>query len=789
MLAARPARAEDIVRAFDLRGDDLSSALITLAVQADVSIGRAPGVACATHAAPLVGRYTVQQALNRLLKGTGCGYRMIDPRAVLIVKAARPPPPPAPKSIAVDLPSQEVVVTASRRGETIDRSPYDVTRVSEGELTDMRISDAGGLASLVAGMTVTNLGPGRDKIILRGLSDGIYTGRTQTTVGLYLDDVPLTYNAPDPDLRLIDVDAVEILQGPQGVLYGAGSIGGVVHIITRKPDLERYSGSLDVTASATRSGDPSTVVEGVANLPIFQDRLGVRLAAYRELDGGYIDDPLVGRSNVNDTTRQGARIQALWQISPAWKATLGGVYQSITSADTQYGVGGLQAYTRDNLVPEPHDNDFDEVSLMVEGGGPGWRFKSSTNRTRHQIASQYDASDALSQFAPGLTGAAPFNETDRKNLLSQEFTLASTPSAKTQWIVGLFALDDQENSASLLNDISGAAPPTLALYAENRSDTIDDYAAYGEVTYPVLSKVFLTVGARLFQSIESTGSIVSTPSATRSVHGTTRDHGLAPKAVLRYQASPTLMLYLQGAEGYRGGGLNTSGLPGQAFGAGPSGMQPFQRYAGDQLWNYEVGAKASMFRSRLSLRAAVFYDTWDNIQTDQIQPSGLPYTANVGDGVNKGVELEALYQPTANLFLRGDAVFNDPQLIGRAAGFAAVSGASLPGIASVSYGGEISYRRPLSRRITAFANARAAYVGSSTISFDASSRAAMGRYTAATLATGVETKAWRLEAFIDNPADTVGDTFAFGNPFSVRVEKQTTPLRPRTIGLKLHAAF
>jgi outer membrane receptor protein involved in Fe transport len=783
-------RAQDALRTFDLRSRDLSSALIALAVQADVSIGRSPGVTCGGRAAPLLGRYTVGEALERLLKGTGCTYRMIDPRTVLIVSRARPPSSKSPPRIATpDLPSQEVVVTASRRQESIERSPYDLTRVGEDELAGGRIFDSGGLASLVAGMTVTNLGPGRDKILLRGLSDGIFTGRTQSTVSLYLDDVPLTYNAPDPDLRLIDVDAVEVLRGPQGVLYGAGSIGGVVHVITRKPDLERYSANMEATGESTEGGAPSSVVEGVVNLPLVQDRIGVRIAAYKEADGGYIDDPALGRTDVNATDRTGARLLALFQIAPNWKATLGGVYQSISSADTQYGIAGLPPYTRNNLVQEPHDNDFNELSLVIEGAGEGWRFKSSTSRVRHQIDSRYDASDSLSYFAPGLTGAAPFDEADRKSLLSQEFTLASNTSGKAQWIVGLFALDDQENSASRLTDLSGAVSPTTILYSENRSDTIDEYAAYGEITYSPLHNLFLTLGGRAFQSRASTGSVVATPSAARSVNARIQDQGFAPKVVARYQITDAAMIYAQATEGYRGGGLNTSGLPGQVFGSIGSGGQPFQKFTGDQLWNYEIGAKLTAFSSRIGLRTAVFYDSWQNIQTDQILPSGLPYTANVGDGLNKGVEIEALYQPTPHLFFRGNAVFNDPDLVNRAPGFASVPEASLPGVSRVSFGAEARYSRPLSETVTVFAGARASYVGSSTIGFDAATMATMGRYATGTLTAGAKIGRWTVEAFIDNPADTTGDTFAFGNPFSIRVEKQITPLRPRTVGLSLGAAF
>jgi iron complex outermembrane receptor protein len=781
----------DAIYTFNIPRQTLASALITLALEGDISISRPPGLTCRGQNLGLIGRYTIAKALETLLKNSGCTFVMADARTVKIVAAVKVPPSrSAPKGREPDPASPtEVVVTASRRSEAIDRSPFDVTRVGGDELLDGQVTDIGDLASMVAGMTVTNLGPGRDKILLRGLSDGIFTGRTQSTVGLYLDDVPLTYNAPNPDLRMIDIEAVEVLRGPQGALYGAGSIGGVVHILTRQPDLEAYSGSLDATASITEGGGPSTAVDGVVNLPLVQDRLGLRIVAYRELDGGYIDDEALKLSNVNETTRTGARVLALLQLGGNWKATLGGIYQALNSADSQYGTEGIGTFSRANLVREPQDNDFNELSLVIEGGQNGWRFKSSTARVHHQITSQYDASDSLALFAPGLTGAAPFTELDHKSILSQEFTLASDTTNAVQWLVGVFASDDEENSASRLTDLSGPVPPTEVLYSEDRSDTIDEYAAYGEFTFSPLPKVFLTIGGRLFRSEASTRSTVANPTLMRSVNAQINDQGVAPKAVARYQFTSRAMIYAQATEGYRGGGLNTSGVLGQTFGTVASGVQPFQKFSGDELWNYEIGAKLTTFGSKLSVRAAAFYDSWQNIQSDQILPSGLPFTANVGDGLNEGLEIEALFQPSPRLFVRGNAVFNDPELIARAPSFASVAEARLPGIARSSLGIEGDYHRPLNGGVVAFANLRASYVGRSTTSFDAATIATMGDYFTETLSAGLGFGSWRLGFFVDNPGNTVGNTFAYGNPFSIRTVKQITPLTPRTVGMSLRAAF
>lgn len=758
-----------------------------MALQTGASIGREGRVVCAQSPVSLIGLFTVTAALKRLLKDSGCDFDVIDAKTVAIVRAAKPPPLFRPTSPQI-APTSDVVVTATRRSELIDRSPYDVTRLGGDELRSSRIEDAGDLAPFVAGMTVTNLGAGRDKILLRGLSDGVFTGRTQSTVGLYLDDAPLTYNAPDPDLRLLDVAGVEVLRGPQGALYGAGSIGGVVHIITNKPDLNHYSAALDVTGSTTEGGAPSSVVEGVVNAPLIGDRLGVRVAAYKEADGGYIDDVALHRNDVNSATRTGARGQALWIIDPRWSVTLGGVYQSITAKDTQYATAGLGPYQRDNLVQEPHDNDFNETSLVIEGGGPGWRLKSSTSRVRHQIDSRYDASLALDDFLAGAAGSAAFDEADRKSLLSEEITVASSGAGSFQWLSGLYALDSQELSQSKLTDLPSGGSPT-SLYAENRSDHTTELAAYGEVTFAPLQKVSVTLGGRLFQSRVSTTSTVTALNGAQRINAKVGNRGLAPKIVVRYDLARHAIAYVQATEGYRGGGVNTSGLPGQTFSVGGSGAEPFRRYGGDELWNYEVGAKVLLLGERLRLRADLFYDAWRNIQTDQLLPSGLPFTANVGDGSNQGLEVEAVYQPLAGLSVRADAVLNDPELVHRNPAFPTNTDARLPGIARTTYGGDARYERRLSGFISGFLNAQAAYVGRSTLSFDPATSAVMGGYWTSKLSGGVERRGWRLELFVNNPANEVGDTFAFGDPFSIRRVRQSTPLRPRTVGLTVGASF
>ncbi|WP_312406405.1 TonB-dependent receptor plug domain-containing protein, partial [Brevundimonas sp.] len=251
-------------------------ALLDLALQARVSLGG--GVAACTGTSPaLRGRMTLDAALDRILAGSGCRY-LIRPDGAVIISSApriasspaspssRPAPRPAPQPEAVQV--SEVVVTAPRRPELIQRSSSAMTAVTGDRIGRSGVTGMQGLDSLVSGMTVTNLGPGRNKILLRGISDGVFTGLTQSTVGLYLDLTPITYSAPDPDLKLIDIDRVEVLRGPQGTLYGTGPIGGVVRIVTRRPEFGREDLAVALTRSHTHGGGTNTDYNIVANLPL-----------------------------------------------------------------------------------------------------------------------------------------------------------------------------------------------------------------------------------------------------------------------------------------------------------------------------------------------------------------------------------------------------------------------------------------------------------------------------------------------------------------------------------------
>lgn len=775
-------------RHFAIPAQAPAEALITFAIQADISIG---GVsACVGRSRGLDGTFTIREGLERLTAGA-CGFEIVDPRTVRIVARPKPPPAPAatlrpparPAASSPIIQISEVQVTATKRPETSNRIPASVSVVGADQLDATGSIDASGAIRQIAGVTMTNLGAGRDKILLRGLSDGAFTGRTRSTVGTFLDDAPITYNAPDPDLRLADVEAVEVVRGPQGALYGAGSLSGVYRIVTRKPKLGEFEGKVSALGAWTESGSPSRQLEGMINLPIAGDRIAARLVAYHEVQGGYLDDLNLRLTNVDKTNRDGGRLAVRAQVTDDWTATLSAAVQRLGSNDTQY-VTNSRSLTRTNRVRENHDNNFLETALTIEGTGGWGRLKSSTAYVRHDFASQYDASAALSLFGDSEANFGVYEETAKVEMFSQDLVLTSTGSGPFRWLAGAYGSFSIEKTPSTLNSrVTGSAIPRR-IYTEYRTDRRAGVALYGKASYDIAPGWTASAGARVFNIHLRTSSdvVVVNPAQSRGFVKTDQFEGWSPELSLQYEFADGDLVYLLGSEGYRPGGFNSGGLTRPS--PSRSAFQP------DRLRNYEAGAKLRFLDRRLDIRTAVFYDLWDDIQTDQyLSPSGLAYTANVGDGRNLGLEIETSWRPNARWNLQANALFDSPKVTRVNPAFATRVQDRLPGVPDISFGGLAAYERPVSDDLALIFTVEAGYVGRSRLSFDPAISPVMGGYFTGKLSAQLKAEGWRLAAFIENPTNSKGDTFAYGNPFTFGQVRQVTPQRPRTLSLALTAAF
>ncbi len=308
---------------------------------------------------------------------------------------------------------------------------------------------------------MTNLGPGRDKLLMRGLSDGAFTGRTRSTVGTYLDDTPINYNAPNPDLRLVDVERVETLRGPQGALYGSGALSGVYRVVANKPDPSTLAAAIIGASAWTKGGSPSREIEGFFNAPLVEDRAAVRAVAYYDLQGGYLDNVALRLSNVDSTTRVGGRLAVRAQLNDAWRVDVSTAIQRLrsrdaqyTSMDAQHTTAGLTASQRARGTRETHDNDFALGTVSVQGDLGFANLASSTSYIRHDFASQYDAtgpsSDILKIFDVPANAVGVYSERTRSRRFVQDLVLTSAQQGKFRWLAGAYASASLERTPSFL---------------------------------------------------------------------------------------------------------------------------------------------------------------------------------------------------------------------------------------------------------------------------------------------------------------------------------------------------
>lgn len=763
---------------FHVEPQSYPEALLDLAQQANVTlIGAA---ACAGHSREgLVASLTLEQALARLLADAPCTWRIIAPGAIEISARSRTEPAQLSPPVTVS----ELVVTATKRVRNPKELAVAVTAIPRGSVQAIGASDAGEAASQFAGVLATNLGPGRNKLLLRGLSDGAYSGRTRSTVATYLDDIPINYNAPDPDLRLVDVDRVEVARGPQGALFGAGSLSGVYRVVTHKPDLEQFSAQLRASGAVTKGGDPSGSFEGYVNVPILPYELGVRVAAYEEIQGGYLDDILRQRSNVDRTERRGARLIVTYEPNDAWSVNLTAAGQHLRSDETHYTAPGM-GLKRAVRIAEPHVNDIELATATIRHTWGWGDLTSSTGYVRHRYGSVYDSTDQVHRYTEFAERAA-YSERTRTNLIVEDLFLTSRGAGPFQWLAGLYgSYTTVKSPTEFLAQLSFAAP-LVHVYGDNRRDYVREAAAYGEASYEFAPGWTVAMGGRVFTIDTRTKSdVVSEGFAPRSLDRTTTFNGFSPKLSVQWKFAEGDLVYAVVSEGYRSGGVNSGG-------ANPLQAER-ETFSPDRLVNYEVGLKLSALEERLSLNSALFYSLWDDIQTDQFRPSGIAYTTNAGDAQVLGLETELAYRGPHGFSAQLNGRVSRIRTSGANPDFRPTLVNGLPGAPAISGGGLISYERPVFGDWTLRLVGQATYVGHSRVTFDAA-QPKMGGYARTRLSAELIGMAGGFpvgaQVFVINPLDSFSDTFAFGNPFSFNQRRQITPQRPVTVGVTLSAAM
>ena len=767
-----PAAAQQQLQ-INLPAGSLQQAVIALGRQARISIAVTDPSLTRITVPAVRGRMSADEALRRLLAGKGARAVSLGGGSYRIVRATPPrrtrpvprPPEPAAKSPPPPPPVDDtpIVVTASKRRTILRDYPGPAILVGGSSFTAGGASaGTDAIAERVPSLGSTHLGPGRDKLFIRAIADSSFTGQTQSTVGQYFGESRVNYNAPDPALRLYDIGAVEILPGPQGTLYGAGAMGGVLRIVPNAPNLHSASGAVTASLAATAHGDLSTELAGVANLPLLPDRAAIRLVGYRVSEGGYIDDIGRGIDDVNRTRILGGRASGLLRLGGDWSLEATALVQSIEGRDGQYADRDLPDLTRRTLIAQPFTNDYALGSLTVRGRIGGADLVSTFGAARHDLVEDFDVSQARG-------GLASFRQRNRPTLAISE-TRLSRSGESSSWVAGMQVL----RSRSRL-DRSEGQPGELSPLLGTRNK-VDEETLFGEYTQRLWRSVSLTGGLRL-SHVRFSGRADSdeVPLPPPSDGGT--EWRLLPSLAAKFEPISGLTAYLRYQEGFRPGGLIVR-------------EEVTQELEPDHIAAWEAGIRfGQRAGAPVSGALALSYSRWKDVQADTIDTVGLPSTLNIGDGDIVSLDGQVVWRAVPGLELNLAGTWNRSRVTNPDPGIIIVVNAPLPNVPDLKLRAGFDLRRPIGRlgdlQLTGWAN----YVGKSTLGIGA----ILGRDQGNFLDAGLEARVGRSDRFLflraTNLFDSIGNRFALGSVFSIVFEDQVTPLRPRTLRVGVHTSF
>jgi len=754
--------------AFEIGAGPLGGALASFAQQARANIGTAdPGVASA-RSPGVRGVLSPRTALNRLLKETGYRAVQIDDTTFRIVrqphKTSTFPAASAPATSQASAP--EIVVTASKRAAPLLRFPGSVTIIptygqtlpGSGATRDMH-----GISATMPILQTTELGDGRNKLFIRGVADSSFAGPTRSTATVYFGEAQLGYNSADPNLNLYDVGRVEVLEGPQGALYGAGSIGGVIRLTPNAPQLGTFASSGSAAIAGTKGGAAGYELAAMINVPLIGDAAALRLVGYGSRDGGYVDD--VGRqlSNINRSRTIGGRAALRVKPGDGWTVDLGFVGQRIEAPDTQYVIHGMGGLARSSTIAQPFEGDFQLGELVVgKVWDSGLQLISATGMVKHHSDDRFDATSRLRPNSP-----IAYDTHDRNRLVTHEIRLSRSVSNGNSWLVGLSYLDDND---AIQRELGPVRQPLDITGIINRAT---DLSAFGEGTLALTSTLSITAGSRLTHTqTESTPTFVR---AGASYLGGRKSTRLSPMLAAEMLLSPRLVWFARYGSGFRTGGLAVA-----------PGVGRVADFTPDTIRVVETGLRLQRnTETGLSASASLSHARWRDIQADLIDRRGFPYTTNIGSGRISGFEANADWVPVAGLSIGAAIFLNRSELSDPIIALSRQDGDDLADTPRLSANGRVAYRWKGGESSTWSLSATGQYTGRSFVGFGPALDIPQGNYATAAADAGWQGKTVSVLLSVDNLFNGHGNRFAMGNPFGVADRNQETPVRPRTGRLTL----
>lgn len=623
----------------------------------------------------------------------------------------------------------DIIVTATRQGEqSIQRVPMAITAIAPDDLLR---GGQGGLDDYTRGIPSVSLqssGPGRNKIDIRGITSGTFDftdAQDRPLVAVYIDEVPISLASSNPEVKVLDLERVEVLRGPQGTLFGAGSMSGTIRMITQKPDTNAVFGSGEAGLSVTeRAGGVNYNLRGMLNVPIVTDALAMRVTGYQGREAGFVDNLATARKDANSNVNTQGRVA--FRLTPGDGVSIdaSALFMDLDAKALPTGYLGLGKFKTSIIGPEFYR---DKLYVYNMTGNFDVGIGDIVASVSHVRRKNYTAIGS-NQY---LLGEYFFGEPIRANIFLKnnirewdyEARFSTKGTGPLRLVAGLFYQNQKRNvyqndpsddfdaryGALLGSDFSstelGAFTPDTD-FSGLQDLRERQFSAFGEVTWSLTPKLDVTGGLRYFNwkqdfSLYFGGLFgVDEAGAPLTTKDRAREKGVNPRAVISYRVTDKVMLFAEASKGFRYGGVNQP-LPLSLCGPELDSIGLTKgpvTFGADSLWSYSIGEKGRFLDNRLKLNATGFLIQWDDVQTKKSLPSCAYYfIQNKGKVTSRGLELETSFDVTHALTLGLSASYTDAEADGPIANLSARDGDPAPYFPRYIATATAQYRHPVGK--------------------------------------------------------------------------------------------
>jgi iron complex outermembrane recepter protein len=702
---------------------------------------------------------------------------------------------------------QSITVTAEKREEALKDVPMSITALGGGELDRLQDRSFSDYAAMVPGLSLVSDNGGVTRLTLRGQN----AGGDGSTVAVYIDESPfgsstalLNGSILTGDFDTWDLQRIEVLRGPQGTLYGANSEGGLLKFVTTAPVLGSFSGAVETTGESVDHGGQGGDVRAVVNLPL-GDKIAVRISGFDQDVPGYIDDPLMGRTDVNDGHKYGGRASVL--AAPTDDLSIrvtassqqskyeGSNNVDINPVTLQPSHGDL---TQERYVFEPSSFKYENYNATINWNAGPFSILSTTSYGRLDTDQVNDVTNVLlappdpTTYGVVLSGAfgepvgAVLDNSADLEKFTQELRVSSSASDRLEWQFGGYytretgLLDQHLNGFTMPDNASLGNLELVTL-----ESTYKEWAAFANVTYHFNSQFDAQLGGR-WSTNEQTGTEnISGPLAGAPTQFSTPSNGhiLTYSLAPRWHVDANTMVYARLSTGFRPGGPNVL----------PPGLPPNVplEYGSDKTTNVELGIRSTQLNGLLSIDVAAYHINWTNIQLIELV-DGLGVNSNGGEARSQGLEWTFGYVPLHGLTFNWVGAYTNAKLTTDAPGVSGVAGDPLPFSPKWSTALNGDYEVAAFADYKAFVGATWSYVGSRRTDFGSSvntlEQVALPSYNTYEARVGLDNNHYRVSLYGKNLGDSRGIT-SYLSSGAPGLQGEAGVIQPRTFGVTLSAKF